>query len=494
MQEQENIEWEVYVKINYVNGQLLNKNQIQIDAKRNKQFNDGEIEERYKLFEKRFIDKEIRNTTSSLPIESFYPTEDFKDVISEITNQLPVNFNIVGKESEFLRKSLIEGSHLKSALSSIYKEGILSTSAFVLMKPKISTGNNELMVLDLEVLPFENCYPEYDVLTGELNKLTYQEDRVYMDMDKSINFLYTVEYTKDSIKTYIRDYSGSRIPNLPDNIIDENPFKEIGVMPVVEFRCTTNKGNKVALASRLVECQLQLDNLNTNIENLINMHSNPIYVVKKTRRVWDGFLIGAGQILTLQDEEDFDIKRSDMQLVALAQRYKMKKDEIYKTGGLVPLSLRDRMYGTDSSKVVKIASSELIGVARILMNNFKKPLITIVQVLLFLNGKTITDEVVSPPEEVLPYDLETVFASMAVGMNLGLVDDSWFWDKYMPELSDNEKERIRENFKSRQESGENVNTDTNVDKKAILKAPTKPMGNKEQASTTSENKDGKILK
>ncbi len=449
--------------------------------------------DRYNLFEKRFVAKEIRGTEQSLPIEAFYPTKDFSDVVSEVNNQLPTNFNIVGAESDFLRNSLIEGSHLKSLLSSVYLEGLLSSSAFVLMKPKFASNlSQELMFLDLAVLPYENCYPEYDVLTGELKSLIYQEQRVYTYADEEIQFLYTVEYTKDTIRTYIRNFSGMRIPDMQDDIVVENPFKNIGTLPVVEFKCSIEKDNKEAFANRLVECQNQLDNLNTNIENLINMHSNPIYIVSGTRRNWDNIEIGAGQILTLIDNEQFNIQKSDMQLVALQTRYKSKRDEIYKTGCLVPLSLRDRMYGTDSSKVVKIASSELIGIARIFMNQFKKPLLTISNVLLHINGKKLTNEVISPPEEVLPYDLESVFATMAVGMNLGLIDDDWFWNKYMPELSDVEKDRIKENYKQRYESGQVDNNAANVDNRA--KVPTKPIGNKEKQGLSKEDRDGKILK
>ena len=449
--------------------------------------------DRYNLFEKRFVAKEIRGTEQSLPIEAFYPTKDFSDVVSEVNNQLPTNFNIVGAESDFLRNSLIEGSHLKSLLSSVYLEGLLSSSAFVLMKPKFASNlSQELMFLDLAVLPYENCYPEYDVLTGELKSLIYQEQRVYTYADEEIQFLYTVEYTKDTIRTYIRNFSGMRIPDMQDDIVVENPFKNIGTLPVVEFKCSIEKDNKEAFANRLVECQNQLDNLNTNIENLINMHSNPIYIVSGTRRNWDNIEIGAGQILTLIDNEQFNIQKSDMQLVALQTRYKSKRDEIYKTGCLVPLSLRDRMYGTDSSKVVKIASSELIGIARIFMNQFKKPLLTISNVLLHINGKKLTNEVISPPEEVLPYDLESVFATMAVGMNLGLIDDDWFWNKYMPELSDIEKDRIKENYKQRYENGQVDNNVANVDNRA--KVPTKPIGNKEKQGLSKEDRDGKILK
>lgn len=476
----------------YTHGQFLSKNKYQKKAIKNKEYYKGDIFDRFSLFEDRFVAKELRGTEQSLPIEAFYPTKDFGDVISEVNNQLPTNFNIVGKESDFLRSSLIEGSHLKSLLSSVYLEGLLSSSAFVLMKPKFASNlSNELMFLDLSVLPFENCYPEYDVLTGELKSLIYQEQRVYTYADEEIQFLYTVEYTKDTIRTYIRNMSGMRIPDMQDDIVVENPFKDLGTLPVVEFKCSIEKDNKEAFANKLVECQNQLDNLNTNIENLINMHSNPIYVVKGTRRNWDNIEIGAGQILTLIDNEEFEIQKSDMQLVALQTRYKAKRDEIYKTGCLVPLSLRDRMYGTDSSKVVKIASSELIGIARIFMNQFKKPLLTISNVLLHLNGKKLTNEVISPPEEVLPYDLESVFATMAVGMNLGLIDDDWFWNKYMPELSDVEKERIKENYKERYEAGQVDNKAGNVDNRAKV---TKPVGNKEKQKLSKEERDTRILK
>lgn len=477
----------------YVNGSQLAKNQYQKRASENRKMYNGDLALRYAMFENRFVAKEIRGTQDSLPIEAFYPTRDYSDVISEVNNQLPVNFNIIGKESDFLRNSLIEGSHLKSLLSSVYLEGLLSSSAFVLIKPKFSSNlsNQELMVLDLQVLPFENCYPEYDVLTGELKSFIYQEERMYTKADQVVRFLYTVEYTKNTIRTYIRNTSGMRIPDLPDDIVNDNPFKDLNTLPVVEFKCSIEKDKREAFASKLIECQHQLDNINTNIENLINMHSNPIYIIEQTRRDWDNVEIGAGQILTLQEQEKFHIEKSDMQLVALQSRFKAKKDEIYKTGCLVPLSLRDRMYGTDSSKVVKIASSELIGIARIFMNQFKQPLLQISNILLHINGKQLTNEVISPPEEVLPYDLETVFATMAVGMNLGLVDDDWFWNKYMPELSDDEKDRIRENYKKRYEAG-NVDENTaNVDNRAKV---TKPIGNKAQNQMSKEEKDKSVLK
>lgn len=364
----------------------------------------------------------------------------------------------------------------------------------MLVKPKMSTLKDVLMVTQLEVLPFENCFPSYDVLTGELEQLVYQEKRVYMDVDTPINFVYTVVYTKDKITTLIRNMSGERIPNMQDNVEKDNPFKKLGTLPVVEFRCSHKRGHPYA--SKLIEPQMQLDNLNTNIENLTNMHTNPIYVVSKTRRNWDDFPIGSGQILTLQDNEEFNIVKSDMQLLPLAARYNKKKDELYKSGGLVPPSLREEMYGTDSSKVVKIASGELIGFARILMNNFKKPLLTIVEIVLNLNGKTLTDEVISPPNEILPYDLETVFAFMAVGLNIGLVDEEWFWDKYMPELSREQRDRITKTFKDKQQADlideSSINLDNNA--KSTASVSSSPMGNKKQASTSAEDKDGQVTK
>ncbi|MFA6709682.1 MAG: hypothetical protein WCR79_08330, partial [Fusobacterium sp.] len=151
---------------------------------------------------------------------------------------------------------------------------------------------------------------------------------------------------------------------------------------------------------------------------------------------------------------------------------------------------------TDSSKVVKIASGELIGFARILMNNFKKPLLTIAEIVLDLNGKKLTDEVISPPNEILPYDLETVFSFMAVGLNIGLVDEEWFWDKYMPELSREQRDRITKTFRDKQQAGlvdeSSINLDNNA--KSTASVSSSPMGNKEQANTSKEDKDGKVVK
>ncbi|MGL5050604.1 MAG: hypothetical protein ACRC6E_08290 [Fusobacteriaceae bacterium] len=475
----------------YVNGQLLNKTESQKEAIRNKTLDGNNLEDRHKIFELRYVDKELRGTDGSIPLETFFPTSDFKDVVNEITNQLPTNFNVVGDQSDFLRKSLIEGSHIKNLLNSVYREILLSNRAFVLLKPKLSPEDSSLMVLSMELLPYENCFPEYDLFTGALSKLTYQENRVLWQADEEVNFVYTIVYEANTISTYIRNSEGKRIAGMIDDKIVENPFASLDLLPVVQFLSTSNRKSK-PYTSKLVEGQLQLDNLNTNIENLINMHSNPIYTMEKTRRDWGGFPLGAGQILQLRDEEKFSVIKADMQLSSLDTRYRRKRDEIYKTAGLVPITLRDKLYGTDSSKVVKIASGELIGVARNIISNFKLPLMDIVRVMLFINGKKYLNEVISPPEEILPYDLETVFATMAVGMNLGLVDDNWFWDKYMPELADNEKDRIRESYKERYANGDiDLNT-ANVDNRAKVK--TKPMGNKEQANSNAEEVDGNIRK
>ena len=494
---------EIISEERYINGQELAKSRKHKEASINKNFFDGDIDERYKLFENRFIDKSIRGTDYTLPKESFFPTKDFQDVVSEIVNQLPTNFNIVGTESEYLRGALIEGSHLKPLISDVYKEGVLSGSAFVLVSPKLNMQKGSLMVLKLKVLPYENCFPEYNILTNELEKLTYQERRVYMKLDTPYTFLYTVEYTKDSIRTFIRNVNGERMADLPDEKLVENPFKNINSLPVVEFKCQSQDFDR-PYANKLRESQLQLDNLNTNIENLTNMHTNPIYVIENTRRDWTGFPIGAGQILPLMDNESFHIEKSDMQLQPLDTRYTKKRDEIYKTAGLVIPSLRETMYGTDSSKVVKIANGELIGFARILMNNFKKPLMKICEILLFLNDKKMTDEIISPPNEILPYDLETIFSSMAVGMNLGLVDDEWFWSKYMPELSKEQRDRISNWYKERQLEGLIDDSSLNVDNNAKISTTTTTdttttedgsvMGNKEQAQTSAEDKDGKVTK
>lgn len=472
-------------KIAKPNGTKLKRKKIHETIIKNKDMYGSEIQARYDRFDDRFIDPATPKD-EKLPIQVYYPTSEFHDILTEMVAQIPTDFSATGKESEFLRTSLIEGSHLKEMLSKVYLENFLGINSYVLLKPKLSDEANKHMVLQFEVLKAENIWAEYDLYTGEMNKVTIQEERqMFRDGDQEVTFLYTRIYTMDTIETLYRYMSGTRIEDYADKIVD-NPFKEYGILPVLEFKGFSE--NSEPMANKLIEPQLQLDNMNTNIENLINMHSNPIYTVEKTMRDWTGFSVGAGTVVGLQGDEIFKTLTADMQLVSLDSHIKNVVDRMYKTGGLTSPSLRDKMFGTDSSKVLKVASSEFIASARIMIVFTKRALVDVVKVIMGLNNKTITDEALLPPAEILPFDLEQVLNTLAVGMNLGVLDDQWFWSRYMPELGIDAKDRISEFFKAREDLNmANTNTDN------IAKTGT-PSGNKAQASQTKEEKDGQVGK
>ena len=468
-----------------INGERLTKKAIHESIIKNKDMYGSNIEERYKRFDERFIDPKTPKE-DKLPIQVYYPTSEYHNILTEMVAQIPTDFSATGKESEFLRTSLIEGSHLKEMLSKVYLENLLGVNSYVLIKPKLSNDRDKHMVFEFEVLPAENVWAEYDVYTGEVNKITTQEERLmFRDGDQEVKFLYTRIYTMDTVETLYRYVSGNRIEEYSDTKTT-NPFKKYEILPVIEFRGFSE--NKEPMASKLVEPQLQLDNMNTNVENLINMHSNPIYTVEKTMRDWNGFSVGAGTVVGLQGEEAFKTLTADMQLISLDSHIKYVIDRMYKTGGLTSPTLRDKMFGTDSSKVLKVASSEFIASARIMIVFAKRALKDIVKLIILLNGKEFTDEALLPPAEILPFDLESVLNTLAVGMNLGVLDDTWFWSRYMPELGEDAKKRIRDFFRAREDlSMDNTNT-TNVAKIGT------PTGNKEQATQTKEERDGTVKK
>jgi hypothetical protein len=468
-----------------INGETLREKPIHKLIKLNKDLYNPDVYKRFERFSERFIDDKLSDD-EKLPVDAYYPTQDFHDIITELTAQIPSEFSSTGTESDFIRKSLIEGSHLKQILHKIYMENLLGINAYVMLRPKLSSDADKFVIFDMDIIPSENVWVEYDIFTDNVKKITTQEKRTtYINGDEEVKYLYTRVYTMDKIETYFRAISGERLPDMVDKI-EENPFEKYGMLPVVEFKGYSE--NEKPLASKLIEPQLQLDNLNTNIENLINMHSNPVYVIQNTMRDWSDATFGAGEIVGLEGEEEFKPTTADMQLQYLDNHRNYKRDDIYKTGGLTTPTLRERMYGTDSSAVTKVASSEFIATARIITAYAKKSLNKIAKLLLEINGKELTDESLIPPVEILPYDLEKVFNTGTLGLNLGLIDDEWIWSRYMPELSNREKEKIRSFFASRQDL---TKDNTNVNNNALQ---TKAIGNKEQLNTSKEDIDGKVTK
>ena len=96
----------------------------------------------------------------------------------------------------------------------------------------------------------------------------------------------------------------------------------------------------------------------------------------------------------------------------------------------------------------------------------------------------------------MPVDLQSVLSTWTIGMNLGLLDDETFWVKYFPAFTDKDKDRIRNFFESRFQSGNLDSTNgVNLNNNAKSSVSTKPAGNKQQATQmTKEERDKSVTK
>lgn len=465
---------------------------IHDEIKRNKQLLSSDTDIRHKVFCERFVDKSLPRE-AWIPKEIYYPTSDMSDVINEIVSQFPSDLTISGKEAEFLKENLIEYSFLQEALNKVWAECFLGIDAYMLVKPKISTNKDFSMKFEFEVIPSEKVWEETDILTGEPKVVITEEIKDIFNAEKSQYQQVKIRktYTLDTIKTEIENINGS---SQNQETLNENPFKSLGMLPIIRFKGISDS-NGMPVASKLRMKQLDLDNLNTNIQNMINLNASPLWAITKTNRSWDGIAFGAGQTIALTEDEDIKAIYSQMQLDALNKALTEMVDRIYKSAGLIPMSLRDKVYSTDSSRVAKMAANELIGQIRDTLNSTRISLDDIIKIALFLNGKKYTDEAFVVPQELLPVDLDSAFNTWAIGMNLGIVDDELFWKRYMPDLQNEEKERIKEAFKARQEEAmamqaksDLMKSGTNVDNRAKMG---KPSGRKERNTKLAKGSAGR---
>ena len=425
-----------------------------------------------------------------IPLHSYYPTSDYRTIVRELSESFPTNFQVSGNNQDFVRQNLIENSYFKRAYSQIVKECIIAKKCFV--TPRIlfdsDDKNKDIMVFDFKILPYEKCFDYYDS-NGDINRLLYIDKEEIYDLETET--LQTVdiyiEYTIDKITKSYRSSSGNRVIGYEDEIV-ENPFKEFDTMPVFVFESIEEDGKPIAYD--LIEQQLQIESLNFNIENGINYQGLPVWKVKNTFReeAWYGTSISPNSIIALTGDEDLEQVGGNIQIDALKTYMKYKVDKLYSQGGLTPPTLREEMFGTDSSSVTKLAQAPLISKIKIIMSFHKKPMNQLAKIILLINGEQYLNEKIVPPEEVLPFNLQEVLSTWAIGMNLGLMDDEAFWTKYFPEFTDKDKERIREFFQDRY-GGVATNDNTNVTNVA------KVAGNKKQATTmTKEEKDVNVTK
>jgi len=449
----------------------------------------GSKAERFELFKREFMDLSV-NESLLIPLRNYYPTADYRTIVRELSESFPTNFQVSGDNQDFVRQNLIENSYYKRAYSQIVKECIIAKKCFV--TPRIifdsDDKNKNVMVFDFKILPYEKCFDYYDS-NGDLNRLLYidMEEIYSLENEQLITVDILIEYTKDKITKMYRTSSGVRIVGYEDEIV-ENPFKAFDSMPVFVFDSIEEDGKPIAYD--LIEQQLQIESLNFNIENGINYQGLPVWKVKNTFReeAWQDTSIAPNSIVALMGEEDLDQVGGNIQIDALKTYMKYKVDKLYQQAGLTPPTLREEMFGTDSSAVTKLAQAPLISKIKIIMSFHKKPMNELAKLILLLNGEVYKNEKIVPPEEVLPFNLQEVLNTWAIGMNLGLMDDEAFWTKYFPEFTDTDKARIREFFNDRY-GGIVENDNTNVTNTA------KVAGNKKQATTmTKEERDVNVTK
>ena len=453
----------------------------------------GSKEQRFEIFKKQFMPANTPEA-QTIKIHSYYPTGDLKSCITEMAQTFPTDFQCSGEEADFIRQNLIESSFFKRAYREVAKECILAERCFAVplirLEANVNDDGKEYLTFDLEILPYEKCLDYYDSMTGKLNKLVYEtEVQVYDSFGNVVDATKRTTYTMDKIQTEWTN-NGSRIVGVEPKTV-ENMFKEWEIFPVFLFE-SISLGEK-PLAYDLIETQMQIENFNYNVEQAVNYYGSPLTVIKGLlgRGMFAGTAIAPNAIVELVGEEDLEIKTPNIQLESFNSHMTKKVDRLYMQAGLMPPSLRERTFGTDSSAVTKLAQASLINQVKTIMSFHKNPLNQMARAVLLLNGKAYTNEKISMPEEILPIDLGTLLNSYAISQSLGLTDDEFFWDKYFPSMSRIERDRIRAFWKERYGTEQAADM-TNVNNTA--KVPTKPRGNKKQASSSKETNDKAVTK
>lgn len=455
----------------------------------------GSKQERFELFKREFINPATPEA-NRIPITSYYPTSDYKSIIHEITEAFSFDFQVSGKSSDFVRQNLIESSYFKSSYINIAKECILAKRTFVV--PRLRVDNDDLgkdiFTFDLQVLPYEECADVYDDASGKLIKLTHEKEEEVFDVyDQPVTAITITTYTMDSITKEYWDLNSKRIAGQEDIVIP-NPYKKYDVFPVFVFESMSEYDKPIAYD--LVEQQLQIENLNFNIENGINYQGMPVWAIKRTMRNWNGVGIAPNTVLGLNGDEELYQVGGNLNLDALRGHMVFKMDNLYRQAGLTPPSMRSDIYNTDSSNVTKMAQAPLINKIKIIMNFHRQPMDLLARLILQINGLEYFNESIIPSEEILPVDLQSVLSTWTIGMNLGLLDDEAFWVKYFPAFTDKDKDRIRNFFESRFQSGNLDSTNgVNLNNNAKSSVSTKPAGNKQQATQmTKEERDKSVTK
>lgn len=467
----------------------LEKNDFHKMVEINKLMCSNHLEDRLKLYAKRFISSESEDT---LTAQEFYPDMTMANALSEIESEFPMELIPTGDKADMLRTSLLKYSFLSKIVQNLNHEILLSTEAFLRVIPKPLNKEGILMKMDMEILPSEKIWKEEDPVTKQIKSITYEfETLLYQQVtNETIKCKVREVYDIDNVSIFVRDSYGGDLADYPDQIHD-NPFKSIGKLPVIRFKGWDY--NNEPFATKLINSQLEIDNCNTNLNRQMNLDTNQIFVINNSTYDRVGSSIGAGSMICLMEGETAEYLSPKLNIDSIRNNLEKTKDALFVTAGLLPYNLRQKVYGTDSSKVTKISQGQLIGRIRAISKHIQTTFDDLIDMTFLANGLERVNERLEVSKEVLMYDMGDILNQYAIGINLGLYDDEMFWERYETEFTDVEKDRIKKYFAKRLLVAGDVSTsDTNTSNIASAPKPKKKPTSKTESKEKmdKEQRDG----
>jgi len=460
------------------------------EIKRNKSMYDGGLN-KYDIFKERML-----NPTSPDMIGERYfsPSDDFSIIIDKRTDVAPTNFPIISKNKEnakFLKEKLWEKSKIESKLPSSYKEQDLSGDSFWLVKTIVAAKNEKHMYnFDITQLSSEHVEPVVNPYTGELKAIRVSEIKEVVD-EKGNKHRYDVKktYTEEYIETeYINSDAGFISKMFGTNKQEKkvkNPFYGTGFLGVLWFKGEERRDSYTSYcpATRLIEAQLQLDKNWTQHEMAIHRGIFPITEFKKANRgKYDDVYLGAGAVIASYGEQELKIHAPQLMIDSMLKHISFKEQKIYFLGGVLPPSVEEKIYSTDSLGIAKFASKQLISIIETRLQSYKDEIGKLFRAFLELNGKKYEEETIKLPDEIIKVDLEKMASIYGILMSLGIIDDEYVWTELFPDLNDEAKARIKLSFKEK--FGTMDTNNINLDNKL------KPAGNK---AKNTKNLEGKVV-
>lgn len=437
--------------------------------------------------------------------EVFFYTNDMASCISELVSHSPVKFIVNGKESDFLKKMLFEYSYIKEQLPIIYRELMLSTKAYMICTEKIAPKNdaNIKKHFVFEIPKTEDVWEEVNPITGKPIKIIVKQKKQILNDKQELNEIYIVRiFDLDGVTTSVTDSGGGVVDEYPTEYV-ENPYKNEGLLQCLSFKSVTDSTG-LPMSSKLREYQLQIDNLDSNVQNIINLYGSPMHVVKHAVQNWDDITLGAGMVVALQMDEELETVTAKAQLNEIQLVYDKKVDNLYKSAGLIRLEDRSSVYSSDSAKVTKLAHSESIGQIESILESSRSALDDLVIMALKVNGIPYTDEIFEAPTDIMPVDLDSAFQTIAMALNTKVWDMEEVYKRYFQDMNKDDKERIALYWKVQdayalelQEKSNgamnpketNTSTTAKVDSLAKSMAKKKPMSQSE--ANKAENKEAR---